>query len=187
MALAKSLSSQRFVQTSSAGVYDSNATTLLDESSPVASTARATRLLAGEASAGPDAIVIRLGMLYTREEGAHCWWVRSGHVSSGPESMFNSIHYDDAAQLCMKALNSPASTRGVFLGVDNSPRNAGQICEAALKHPMYEGFKMPVFGSGGFSKRINNTQSQQKLDWTPKYGSFEQFVEIDGKCFLDEQ
>lgn len=187
VARAKSLATQRFVQTSSTGVYDSNATELLTEASPVAETARAKRLLAGEASAGTDGIVLRLGMLYTREEGAYTYWVRAGAVSSGPESMFNSIHYDDAAALCMKALTSAASTRGVFLGVDNSPRSAGQICTEALKHPMFKSFGMPKFGSGGYTKRISNSQTQQKLDWTPQYGSFDNFVEIDSKRFLDEQ
>ena len=61
-------------------------------------------LSAEEAVLGRDGIVIRLAGLYTKERGAHSFWLRNGTVDAAADGCLNLLHYEDAAGAALAAI-----------------------------------------------------------------------------------
>lgn len=164
----------RFVFTSATSVYvDKGA---VNENSPLADTARAKRLLDAEAVVGNDGVVVRLGMLYTAEIGAHSWWLKRGRVDGAPTCVYNSIHYQDAASMCVATLRTSGIEGFKLIGTDGVPHTAHEICSAGREHHDFRQFAMPTFGSGGPEKRVDNSWSRSTLEWEPKWKSYVAFL-----------
>ena len=164
----------RFLFTSATSVFvDSGNVT---EQSPLGDTARAKRLLDAEAAVGDDGVVLRLGMLYTAEIGAHAWWLKRGRVDGAPSCVYNSIHYEDAARMCVVALRKKGVEGMKLIGTDGTPHTAHEICAAGRQLDGFKHFEMPEFGSGGPQKRVDNTWSRAQLEWEPKWNSYAEFL-----------
>eukprot|EP00466_Bigelowiella_natans_P015912 jgi/Bigna1/34229/e_gw1.4.106.1 len=173
-----------FVFTSSGGAYAEENGGIVKENSPTKDIEKnpRTKLLLDSEQAVLDAggTVLRLAGLYTLQRGAHSYWLQRAQVSGSPEGLINLIHYDDAAELVVSALEAKEAARGsIFLGSDDKPVTRQQICEAALSHPSYGSkFQMPTFTAqfGAKGKRYDNSATRETLKWQPKFKSFDEFM-----------
>ncbi len=140
-------------------------------------------------------MVLRLGGLYSLERGGPCLLAQNGRDRGEDRTgVLNLLHYDDAAQAVVCALQAEAEdVHGKrFLIVDGEPVTRRVMLEAAVKHPMYAQCMLPRFGEGGSNKKVDGSWSKKVLQWEPKYKSFQHFVEIDAaqheaslyRCFL---
>lgn len=131
---------------------------------------------------------IRLAGLYNLSRGPHNFWITSGKgVTSSPDGIINLLHYEDAATACLAALKAgPSVCKGkAFLISDGHPLSRYQICKSALKAKFYSEYSMPEFvGSKdqpwALGKIYDGSWSNAALDWTPKYKSFDDFMELNG-------
>jgi len=166
--------------TSSSGVYNVSDNGPCDETSPVfkkGDSPRTDRLLSAEEEVlKVGGNVVRLAGLYTRDRGAHTFWLQKGTVDARPDHFLNVIHYEDAADLCVTILRK--KTRGqVFMGCDNTPVSRQDIMDAMIRSDKYEGeFKGFTKTDGPLGKKMNNNATREALGWQPKYGSFAGFV-----------
>jgi len=172
-------SGQGGVFTSSAGVFTEDAGGRVDEASPVASTASASRLLAAEAAASKaGAAVLRLAGLYDIDRGPHSYWLKVGAVKGYPEGLINLVHYDDAAAAAAAALAAHAGE--IFVVADGEPISRRGICEAALKSQRYKDAAMPSFEAadapGGRGKILDASRFRASVGWKPEYSSFASFM-----------
>ena len=182
---AAKMASRRFVFTSSTSVYKDQPE--VKEDSELLDTPRAQRLLDAEnaALASSKGRVIRLGGLYDGTRGPHASWLRTGKCMGGEEGLLNMLHYDDAAAAVVAALNVDDDKGKVFLAVDGNPVTRGDLVAAALKHPRFDHFPPPFWGTGGHVKRIDSSWSYRQLEWQPCWSSFIQFIEAETDAFLN--
>lgn len=176
---ASALARLRFVFTSTAGVYADSE--VIKEHSDVVNTERAEKILKAEKAAS-DGVIIRLAGLYSLERGPHNVWLRRQVVKGSGEGVLNLVHYDDAAQIAISALECEEDINGMlFVAADGAPITRRQVCEAALQHPFYKDAKMPQFDEqfGGSKKRIDCSWTRSKLGWQPEHHSFVQFMQKD--------
>jgi nucleoside-diphosphate-sugar epimerase len=170
----------RLVMTSSTAVYAEQDGGECDEQAPTAKTDRARRLLRGEAPLlAAGGIVIRLAGLYGRERGPHRVFLRRGTSPRFGDGLLNLIHLDDAAALCIAALQRgrPGST---YLGSDGSPttreRLTGLAAESGLFGPAGE--RCTFEGTvGPLGRRLQNELTRRELDWVPRHASFADWLE----------
>jgi len=176
-----------FVFTSSGGAYAEEDGGIVTENSATKDPSKSQRtkvlLDTEQAALDSDGSVIRLAGLYTLQRGAHSYWLQRAQVSGSPDGLINLIHYDDAADLVVRALEAGEEARGrIFLGSDNQPVTRQQICEAAMRHPSYAAkFQMPTFTAqfGSKGKKYDNSKTREALNWEPKYASFDEFMDQD--------
>merc|ERR1711862_250800 len=144
-----------------------------------------TGLLLGaeEATLAGGGIVIRFGGLYTKNQGPHNFWLKSGREEfpSLPNGFINLIHYDDAALAVVAALTAPkAPGEGkLFLASDGVPISRRDICLVSLKCPDYKDCKVPNFtGDAGKvdGKKYDSARIRQELQWQPKFETYENFM-----------
>jgi len=176
----------QFVFTASGGVYSENKGGTVDETSEVkATTERSTVLLAAEkATIEAGGTAIRFGGLYTKNQGPHNFWLKSGRgeFSSMPNGFINLIHYDDAARVVVAALLSPKSVRRegkLYLVSDGTPITRKDICLATIQCPDYKDCKVPRFTGGEDQvdgKKYNSSKIYKDLIWAPKFQSYEKFM-----------
>eukprot|EP00891_Asterochloris_glomerata_P002053 jgi/Astpho2/2053/Aster-00549 len=177
-----------FVFTSSAGLYTVEDGSHCNEDSPTAkigSSDRTDRLLKAEQAvlqAGGN--VVRFVGLYHADRGAHTFFIRQGKVARWGGYTVNLIHYEDAASLSIAALKAAAKgSRGqMYVGADGSPVTFQDMIDAALASGRFKG-SVEFTGAEGNSKGklMSNKRTQEKLDWAPKYHSFEEFMAAGGK------
>jgi len=141
--------------------------------------------------------VVRLVGLYHSQRGAHSYFLRIQSVPRDGRSVINLIHYEDAADLCVKVLdyNREERDRGaasatsasrdaasVFIGTDGHPVSLQEMMDATLSSGRYTGtctFTAPVGGDGdGEGKRVDNAATRERLGWTPRHKSFQAFMEM---------
>jgi nucleoside-diphosphate-sugar epimerase len=130
---------------------------------------------------------LRLAGLYDLQRGPHNYWITSEKdIPSSPDGIINMLHYDDAASACLAALKAgPAVCSGkAFLISDGHPLTRYGICQNALKAAAYEGYSMPKFAgsddqSWDLGKIYDGSMSNAALKWSPKYKSFENFMEAN--------
>lgn len=176
------------VFTSSGSVYEVSADGVLDEDCAVREkegNPRAAMLLRSEeAMLGVEGgMIVRLAGLYSLSRGAHGFYLREDCTKLGGhgDSFLNLIHYEDAAALVLAALEKGpegAEGRRVFLGADCSPVMRQEVCEAAIRHPMFKGATVPEFDGEGevVVKAYDNSETRRVLGWVPKWESFEVFM-----------
>ena len=83
-----------------------------------------------------------------------------------------------AVLLAFSAVNS--QKQKMFLLSDGQPLSRQQICEAALKNPLYEGCTAPQFkGREDLmdGKRYSVAKARSELLWKPKFSDFSSFME----------
>lgn len=153
-----------------------------------------------------NGIVVRLTGLYTAARGPHSYWLRVGSVKSPASGKINLINYHDAARGVVQALNISFEQlkswpRRACLLVANTSISRRNICDAALRHPLYEDCKMPEFASSNdddsqnskdqaklsrtfVSRTFDNSWTRSVLRWTPEWESFADFMEHDASVCL---
>lgn len=188
VARAAAAAGTRFVYTSATSVYVDVEGEVVREDSPLGNTARARRMLAAEAAAKTTkakngAPSFRLAMLYERARGLHELFIRRGVISTVPGTVFNVVHYEDAASAAVAALLASAEAGNTFIVCDGTPVTPEEMVAAAIKHPMYQSFEMPRSfpGEMRFKKVVDGSSSWQRLGWQPKWSSFQSFFEEDAK------
>lgn len=127
--------------------------------------------------------------------GAHTFFLRQGEVQRWGGYTVNLIHYEDAASLCLAALQGRGSADGapyrgrVFLGCDGTPVTFEDMMAATLDCPAFEG-SVTFTGPEGpvKGKRMSNGATRTQLQWEPKYPSYAQFMRESGaKDWYSEQ
>ena len=158
----------------------------MTEDSPTgdASNPRIGRMLQAEqACFNAGGCCLRLAGLYNLHRGAHNFWLTKGTVAGASRGLVNLLHYEDAASACAAALQAgPTVTRGAtFLVSDGHPLTREDICTSALKATEYRSFQMPEFvegdGASGLGKVYDGSRTNERLQWKPKYESFDAFME----------
>ncbi|KAL0019454.1 hypothetical protein WJX77_002659 [Trebouxia sp. C0004] len=179
------------VFTSSAGLYEVDDGSHCNEDCKIAdrgSNERTDRLLgAEEAILKAGGIVIRLVGLYHAARGAHTFFLRQGQVARWGGYTVNLIHYEDAASLCVAALQSGRECQGrVFVGADAAPLTFQEMIDACLTSGKFSGsvdFTGQETSKKG--KMMSNCQTREALDWQPKYSSFEEFMAAGANDFYN--
>lgn len=182
---AAACATRRFVFTSATSVYADNG--IVREDSPLALTPRARRMRAAEAAAFMGASpavsvgIVRMALLYDRTRGAHAAFLGAGESYHGSGSMYNVIHYDDAAGAALATLRAEPEAGTFFIASDGSPITSGQMVHIAMRHPTFMNVPPPTWGIGEYSKILDATHTYEALDWQPKWKNFAQFFESDAK------
>ena len=94
---------------------------------------------------------------------------------------------DDAAQAVVQALRQPSSGQ-TYLIADDRPMGRLEICEEALRLPLYSHLEQPPTftgapGTGGIGgKRCDSSVSRRELGWQPKFPTFTDFVEEERRA-----
>jgi len=175
----------QFVFTASGGVYAENSGGIVNEDSKVkAATDRAGLLLAAEkATMDAGGIAIRFGGLFTKNQGPHNFWLKSGkeEFASMPNGFINLIHYDEAAQVVVAALTAPKvpAEGKLYLASDGVPISRMEICLASLKCPDYKDCKVPSFTGDQTAvdgKKYDSSKIRRDLQWVPKFETYEKFM-----------
>eukprot|EP01034_Spumella_vulgaris_P030418 gene30418-37630_t len=135
--------------------------------------------------------VIRLAGLYHATRGPHTYYLQSSRygmqspyrkgrtdevfkVDGSGHALVNMLHYDDAAEVVIKALTSGLHGQ-VFLAVDDSPVSKQDICSSALESGLFGGSNLPESAAKS-NKICDSSATRAKLDWRPKHPSFVQFM-----------
>lgn len=186
-------SSGNFVFTSSGGVLTEDSGGVVDEQSPVSDSPGALPLLSSEELVcGEGGIVLRFAGLYDTRRGGHAYWMKAGVVRGNEAGLINQVHYDDAADAVIAALECGPSVRGeLALVADGSPMTRRAIVEAAHASTAYAGTAMPTFASNneladaagatrsarsGLGKIYNINHAKQMLSWQARWPSFSTFM-----------
>jgi len=159
------------------------------ESTPTADAAenpRIERLIKAEQSSlEAGGCCLRLAGLYNLQRGPHNFWLTSGKEIQGIESgIVNLLHYDDAASACLAALKAGPSvcSKKAFLVSDGHPMTRKEICESSLKAKVYQSYSMPSFAADqpqARGKIYDGSITNKMLQWSPKYESFDAFMEAN--------
>lgn len=174
-----------FVFTSAGSVYQENSGAEVDEMSATVRTERSGKLLDGEQHVvAGGGCVVRLGGLYSGEQGAHNFWCGGGaetkEFSSKGNGLINLVHYEDAAEAVIKCLQNPDKVRGeIFLVSDGVPVSRRDIASAAANSPRYSQSSGNVKFTGGEDvdgKKYNSSKIRNATGWAPKYPSFADFM-----------
>eukprot|EP00177_Eucheuma_denticulatum_P000787 GFKZ01001425.1.p1 GENE.GFKZ01001425.1~~GFKZ01001425.1.p1 ORF type:complete len:362 (+),score=53.67 GFKZ01001425.1:122-1087(+) len=134
-----------------------------------------------------EGIVVRLAGLYTLQRGAHSYWLRTGKVGGGEDGLLNLVWYGDAASAVVRALEGGDSVKRreseegrVYLVSAERPITRKEVCEVAMRHPMYADKQMPDFVLGQkerVDRVYDNSWTRTVLSWSPKFESFVDFME----------
>jgi nucleoside-diphosphate-sugar epimerase len=166
---------------SSTAVYAEEDGGLCEEDSPLAATPRARRLLDAEAPIrAAGGIAVRMAGLYDRHRGPHLVYLRTETSKRRPDGLVNLIHYDDAAELCIAALERGESG-AAYVGCDDEPMPRQALSDVAWSSDVFsheEKIHRCVFTgkAGTLGRRCRNTQTRQLLDWNPRYSSFSNWL-----------
>ena len=162
------------VLTSSTAVYAESDGGACTEDGALATSERATRLLAAEAAvreAGGS--VVRLAGLYDVDRGPHQVFLRSSTSPRRPDGWLNLVHYEDAATLCHLALVRGAP-RVIYVGCDGAPVTRAKLVAAIVRAGLARPEQACVFEGrdGPLGRRCDNTWTRRRLGWQPRYPSF---------------
>ena len=172
-----------FIFTSSGGVYSENAGGVVDETSAVKSDHPYSRRIldAEEQVISVGGCVLRFGGLYTLARGAHNYWLNTGNppFSSSPDGLINLIHYDDAADAVIAAMQKPEASGETFLVSDGFPISRKNITQAGIKNPKFAEKSEPQFTGEPTvdGKKYDNGKVKEKLNWKPNHENFDTFME----------
>lgn len=169
---------ERFVFTSSIGVYHRRDATWVDEESSPRTDGIKAPLLEGEINllTVPAPItVLRLGGLYGPNRSPLEWMgdpARRERISRGdPDGFLNWIRIEDAA-LAVATVLAAEDASPLYNVVDDEPvirqRFYALACELGGHPPM------TLTGSGDRGKRVKNTKLKNELGWAPLFETYQQ-------------
>ena len=164
--------------TSSTVVYGDGSNTVNEGFRLDTRSARATKMISAEEDMiKREGSVIRLAGLYTVDRGPHTFWIKNGEVDSNADGMVNLLHYEDAADVCVEALVS-GKPGMIYLASDDEPVTRENLCKAAVASGSIQNAEMPTFASqtGAPGKIIDSSLTKEKLKWSPKYPSFQEYM-----------
>ncbi|CAL54696.1 NAD(P)-binding domain [Ostreococcus tauri] len=171
-----------FAFTSSSAVYKNESGDACDEDSEtydLGTNPRVDRLLKAERIVlDAGGVVCRLAGLYHSDRGAHKYFIKTPSIDSRADALVNLIHYEDAADLCVAAMNN-GSKSAVYLGTDGVPITRGDIARVAVESGAYGAdARAPSFTKteGPIGRVMSNDRTRTALGWAPKYVSFETFM-----------
>lgn len=181
----------RFVFTSSAGVYAEDAGGVVVETSPVADTPRAAKLLSAEREVlAAGGTVLRLAGLYLIDRGAHNFWLSKEEVAQRADGLINQVHYRDAAYAAVCALARGGGGE-VLLAADDTPLTRQEICVEACRAPQFRGRAPPRFTGtdGGVGKVVDCSLTRSAVGWKPRYATFGKFIDslVAAECDAAEE
>ncbi len=154
------------VQVSSTAVYAESAGGRCVEGSPLAGGERAQRMLEAEQLVlRAGGVVIRMAGLYDAERGPHRVYARTAESPRRPDGLVNLIHYDDAAELCHRALLD-GEPGAVYLGCDGHPLTRSELVAAVAGSCRFTGTEGPL------GRRCDNPETRARLGFTPRWPSF---------------
>lgn len=179
------------VFTSSGSVHGRQAS-LITERTPVIKEGRGGVLAEAERAAlgRKEGHVARLAGLYTAEVGPHNYWINKGSVPGSANAMMNLVYYGDAAMAVVKVLDGGREVEErekeegrVYLVSVEKPITKIETCNAAFKHPLYQGRPVPQYGdeTGTVQRIYDNRWTREMLGWKPQFESFGEFMEEDAK------
>jgi nucleoside-diphosphate-sugar epimerase len=162
----------RLVMTSSTAVFAEQDGGTCDEDAALATNDRAARLLEAE---GPvraaRGVLVRLAGLYDEERGPHRVFLRQRRSPRRGDGLLNLIHYDDAAGLCVAALDR-GDPGAVYLGCDGRPITRRELADAASRSGLFEGRCVFSGGEGALGRRCDGAATRRRLGWRPHHASF---------------
>jgi nucleoside-diphosphate-sugar epimerase len=171
--------SGRLLITSSTAVYAASRGEHCDEQSELGDDTRARRLLSAEARVlAAGGMVVRLAGLYDQDRGPHRVFLRKQTSPRRPDGLINLIHYDDAAALCVAALER-GRAEAIYLGCDDYPLTRQSLVEETHRSPRYrcDGEPCRFLGTEGpLGRRCHNEQTRRDLGWNPAVQSFVSWV-----------
>lgn len=204
----------RFVFTSSTSVYGDTTVTDINENTPTVSVEdldkenavetpkgeRARTLVTAENSvlSYENGLVVRLSGLYTNSRGAHSYWLRAGTVKGFAKGKLNLVHYEDAARAVVQALTISSDelskwSKRPFLAVALESVSREDMCNCALKHPLFKDYQFPQFAdpdnttASRVERTFNNDWTRRVLQWTPQWKSFAEFMKEDARICEQRQ
>lgn len=163
-----------FVMTSSTAVYPDDDGAVCREDSPTVDTPRARELLDAEAPVlAAGGCAVRLAGLYDADRGPHRVYGRMATSDRRPDGLINLIHYDDAASLCVAALDAEVRGR-VLIGCDDAPITRVDLVSALE----FTGAAACRFTGrdGPLGRRLDNTATRAVLGWSPRFSSFADWI-----------
>ena len=173
----------RLVITSSTAVYAEADGRRCVEGSALADSPRARRLRdAEERLLAAGAVVVRLAGLYDQDRGPHRVYLRTRTSPRRPEGLISLIHYDDAADLCVRALTL-GDAGAIYLGCDDQPITRQELAQAVVRSPRYRNGKEPPQAcrftgtEGPLGRRCDSTWTRQALGWEPTHRRFLDWIE----------
>jgi nucleoside-diphosphate-sugar epimerase len=176
----------RLLITSSTAVYAEADGGRCSEDSPLASSPRAARLReAEERMLAAGAAVVRLAGLYDRDRGPHRVYLRTARSPRRPDGLISLIHYDDAASLCVEALERGRSG-AIYLGCDDQPITRWELVRAAVRSRRYRTLTDPTQicsftgTEGPLGRRCDNSWTRQQLGWEPAQRRFLDWLDDPG-------
>ena len=173
----------RLVMVSSTAVYAEEKGGSCHEGSELARNPRAVRLLEAEACiTAAKGIVVRMAGLYFLERGPQIVYLRTKESARRSDGLINLIHYDDAADLCLAALER-GDPGGVYMGCDDEPIRRLVLAEAAFSAKVYAGRqsaeRCAFHGQDGpVGRRCQNSFTRRALQWEPRYASFLRWLNL---------
>lgn len=143
-----------------------------------------------------EGCVARLSGLYLVDRGPHSYWLEKGSVTGAAEGMLNLVYYGDAAMAVVKVLQNGEQVKGrekesgrVYLVSAAKSVSRQQVCQAALRHPLYQGKPAPRYGEekNRVDRIYDNQWTREVLGWRPQYESFVEFMEKDARRIKDAE
>lgn len=162
----------------------------VDEDTPAATTGRSSILAEAErvTLTHPNAAVIRLSGLFSIDRAAHATLLSMPVFPFPGKTELNLIHYKDAAHAVVLALQLSdaglaALEKHIFVVAAEGSVSVSQVCEIGVKHPKFQHLRPPIFMDGpdpGW-KNYDSTWTRKTLNWSPKWNSYEEFMQQDAE------
>lgn len=136
------------VFTSSLAVYGESNGNIVNETFRLDTRSqRSLNLIAAEeAILSRNGVALRLAGLYNDYRGPHSYWLKLAKegkiIETNADGLVNMIHYEDAADLVIEAVNSKLQSIAL-IGVDNEPITKLEICMSALASKLYPDCPVP--------------------------------------------
>lgn len=185
LAWARRVGAERFVFTSSTGVYRQDDGAVVDEASPVGGTPTADAILAGERAALSSglahATVLRFGGLYGPGRHYLLDQLRRGEnvIGGRVDHYVNYLHRDDAASAVLAALEGAPTGARVYNVTDGSPVTKAALAvwisaQLRLPAPVFDasapaGPRMRRTGQPQPSRVVDAGSIRRELAWIPRF------------------
>jgi len=185
---------QKFVYTSSTGVYGQMDGSVVDEGSPTIPEAETARvlieaeqvLLAAAGREGFPGVVLRVAGIYG--PGRSFWFKQflsgEARIEASGERVLNSIHLEDVVGSIAAALEKGTPGR-IYNAADDRPSTQVEIFEwlsQCLKKPLpprAESGADPVRKRGLTSKRVSNERLRTELGYSFRYPTFKEGYTVE--------
>jgi len=195
---ARAIGAERFVFTSSTGVYRQDGGVTVDEDSPAGGDAASDAILAGERATADSGIpftrALRFGGLYGPGRHYLLDAFRRGETVVGGRSdhLINYLHGDDAASSVIAALEGGPHGHRTYNVADGRPLTKADLARwiatrLGLPPPAFvpEAEAGPRMRKGGRtqpSRRVDSSRILRELGWSPRFSDVRAGLEA---CLAD--